>query len=98
MIYWLTASAGSAAYVGYAQASWGPPAQSSGVPTGAIMFAHDVGIRRLAEQTNNITTWTDIPIGEDISPLSKSSCSPTTSAPSFAICDKPQPVSLHQIA
>jgi hypothetical protein len=39
----------------------GPPAQSSGVPTGAIMFAHDVGIRRLAEQTDNIATWTDIP-------------------------------------
>jgi len=61
MIYWLTATAGSAAYVGYAQASWGPPAQPSGVPTGAIMFAHDVGIRRLAEQTDNIATWTDIP-------------------------------------
>ena len=61
MIYWLTATAGSAAYVGYAQASWGPPPQSSGVPTGAIMFANDVGIRRLAEQTNSITTWTDIP-------------------------------------
>ena len=61
MIYWLTATAASAAYVGYAQTSWGPPPQSSGVPTGAIMFAHDVGIRRLAEQTNNITTWTDIP-------------------------------------
>jgi len=61
MICWLTASAGSAAYVGYAQASWGPPAQFSGVPTGAIMFAHDVGIRRLAEQTDNIATWTDIP-------------------------------------
>ena len=60
MIYWLTGTAGSAAYVGYAQASWGPPPQSSGVPTGAIMFAHDVGIRRLAEQTNNITAWTDI--------------------------------------
>jgi hypothetical protein len=59
MIYWLTATAGSAGYVGYAQASWGPPPQSSSVPTGAVMFAHDVGIRRYAEAANNITTWTD---------------------------------------
>jgi len=33
---------------------------SSGVPTAVIMFAHDVGIRPLAETDNNITTWTDI--------------------------------------
>ena len=63
MIYWLTGTAGSAAYVGYAQASWGPPPASSGVPTGAIMFAHDVGIRRYAETSNNITTWTDVEQG-----------------------------------
>jgi epoxide hydrolase len=63
MIYWLTGTAGSAAYVGYAQASWGPPPSSSGVPTGVIMFAHDVGIRRYAETSNNITTWTDVERG-----------------------------------
>ena len=61
MLYWLTATAASAAYVGYAQASWGPPAKPSGVPTGAIMFAHDVGIRRVAERTDTITMWTDVP-------------------------------------
>ena len=55
MIYWLTATAGSAAYVGYAQDIWGPPPETSGVPTAAIMFAHDVGIRRYAETYNNIT-------------------------------------------
>jgi pimeloyl-ACP methyl ester carboxylesterase len=47
MIYWLTATAGSSAYIGYAQHSaWDAVKQPSGVPTGAIMFAHDVGIRR----------------------------------------------------
>ncbi len=61
MLYWLTGLAGSAAYVGYACAGWGSPDSSSGVPTGVIMFAHDVGIRRLAETDNNITMWTDIP-------------------------------------
>ncbi|MEC5179519.1 epoxide hydrolase family protein [Arthrobacter sp. CG_A4] len=61
MIYWLTATAGSSAYVGYAQASaWGEPKEPSGVPTGVIMFAHDVGIRRYAETENTITRWTDV--------------------------------------
>ncbi len=63
MIYWLTGTAGTAAYVGYAQASWGPPPDSSGVPTAAIMFAHDVGIRRYAETSNNITSWVDVDRG-----------------------------------
>ena len=63
MIYWLTRTAGSAAYVGYAQPPPGPPPGPSGVPTAAIMFAHDVGIRRYAGTSNNITTWTDIDHG-----------------------------------
>lgn len=61
MLYWLTGTAGAAGYVGYASAGWGRSASSSGVPTGVIMFAHDVGIRRLAETDNNITVWTDVP-------------------------------------
>lgn len=61
MVYWLTGTAGSAAYVGYAQeTAWGAPVERSGVPTGAIMFAHDVGIRRYAEVENDITRWTDV--------------------------------------
>jgi pimeloyl-ACP methyl ester carboxylesterase len=63
MIYWLTGTAGTAAYVGYAQASWGPPPESSGVPTGAIMFAHDVGIRRYAQTSSNITGWVEFDRG-----------------------------------
>jgi pimeloyl-ACP methyl ester carboxylesterase len=64
MIWWLTGTAGSAAYVGYAQeTAWGAPKQNSGVPTAAIVFAHDVGIRRYAETENTITRWTDVDRG-----------------------------------
>ncbi len=63
MLYWLTGTAGSAAYVGYAQSeSWGP-AENSGVPTGVIVFAHDVAIRRYAERDNTIVRWTDVERG-----------------------------------
>ena len=63
MIYWLTGTAGSAAYVGYAQAGWGVTQPNSGVPTAAIVFAHDIGIRRYAEQENTITRWVDVDHG-----------------------------------
>jgi pimeloyl-ACP methyl ester carboxylesterase len=64
MIYWLTGSAGSAAYVGYAQGgAWGATLENSGVPTAAIIFAHDVCIRRYAEQENTIVRWTDVDQG-----------------------------------
>ena len=64
MIYWLTGTAGSAAYVGYAQAAgWGVAYPHSGVPTAAIVFAHDVGIRRYAETANTITRWGDVDHG-----------------------------------
>jgi pimeloyl-ACP methyl ester carboxylesterase len=64
MIYWLTGTAASAAYVGYAQnAPWGAPKANSGVPTAAMVFAHDVGIRRYAEAENTIVRWTDVDHG-----------------------------------
>ncbi|WP_280299993.1 epoxide hydrolase family protein [Nocardia neocaledoniensis] len=64
MIYWLTATPGSAAYVGYAQpAQWGAVAVNSGVPTGVIVFAHDVAIRRFDEAENTIVRWTDVDRG-----------------------------------
>jgi pimeloyl-ACP methyl ester carboxylesterase len=63
-IYWLTGTAGSAAYIGYAQAAgWGVTYPNSGVPTAAIIFAHDVGIRRYAEAANTITRWVDVDHG-----------------------------------
>ena len=64
MLYWLTGTAGSAAFVGYAQAGgWGQPNENSGVPTAALVMAHDVGIRRYAERENTITRWTDVDRG-----------------------------------
>jgi pimeloyl-ACP methyl ester carboxylesterase len=63
MIYWLTATASSAAYVGYAQNSWGETQVNSGVPTAVLAFAHDVCIRKYCEETNNITRWTDVDRG-----------------------------------
>jgi pimeloyl-ACP methyl ester carboxylesterase len=64
MMYWLTGTAASAAYVGYAQsAAWGAPKINSGVPTAAIVYAHDVGIRQFADTDNTITRWVDVDRG-----------------------------------
>jgi pimeloyl-ACP methyl ester carboxylesterase len=61
MIYWLTGTAGSAAYVGYAQeALWGAVDENVGVPTAVLALAHDVAIRRYAEVENTVTRWTDV--------------------------------------
>lgn len=59
-LYWFTASGGSSAYVGYAQNPWGATPANSGVPTAAIQFAHDVGIRSQSSQSNTIIRWNDI--------------------------------------
>jgi pimeloyl-ACP methyl ester carboxylesterase len=64
MIYWLTGTAGSAAYVGYAQEqAWGATRENSGVPTAALVLAHDVAIRRYSDKDNTITRWTDVDHG-----------------------------------
>jgi epoxide hydrolase len=63
MLYWLTGTASSAAYVGYAQGEGWEPRANSGVPTGVIVFAHDIGIRRYAEQSATIVRWTDVDRG-----------------------------------
>lgn len=60
-LYWFTRTAGSAAAVGYAQREgWGALPENSGVPTAAIQFAHDIGIRAVAERSNTIVRWTDV--------------------------------------
>jgi pimeloyl-ACP methyl ester carboxylesterase len=59
-LYWFTASGGSSAYVGYAQSSWGAPPANSRVPTAAIQFAHDIGIRSQSSQANTIVRWSDV--------------------------------------
>jgi pimeloyl-ACP methyl ester carboxylesterase len=64
MVYWLTRTAGSAAFVGYAQeGGWGQEHPPSGVPTGAAVFAQDPGIRRYAERSHRIVHWTDFDTG-----------------------------------
>ncbi|MCZ4519839.1 epoxide hydrolase [Rhodococcus ruber] len=62
-LYWLTRCAGSAAYTVYAAESgaWGEQAEKPSQPVGAIMFAHDIGIRHLAEQEFRIVHWTEVP-------------------------------------
>lgn len=65
MLYWLTGTAGSSAYLYYADAqsaSWDPP-QPSGVPTGVATFAEDISIRRYAEHGHNIVHWSDFDRG-----------------------------------
>lgn len=61
-LYWFTRSAGSAAYVGYAQEqAWGAVPENSGVPTAALQLAHDIGVRAVAEPSHTIVRWTDVP-------------------------------------
>jgi epoxide hydrolase len=61
-LYWLTRSAGSAAYTVYAADAnaWGEQPTRPAAPVAAIMFAHDIGIRRYAEQQFDIVRWTDV--------------------------------------
>ena len=74
MLYWLTGTAASAAYVGYGQnAAWGAPKSNSGVPTAAIVFAHDVAIRQFAEAENTITRWVDVDRGGHFAALEEPS-------------------------
>ncbi|MGW6425489.1 epoxide hydrolase family protein [Nocardia sp. NPDC055053] len=64
MIYWLTGTAGSAGYVGYAQpGEWGAVPENSGVPTAVLVLAHDVAIRRFDEAENTIVRWNDVDRG-----------------------------------
>ena len=71
-IYWFTRTAGSAAYVGYAQGSdWTTPHPNSGVPTAALVFAQDVSIRRYVEGQNTITRWTDVDDGGHFAAMEK---------------------------
>jgi epoxide hydrolase len=72
-LYWFTRTAGSAAYVGYGQETgWGAGNPNSGVPTGVIAFAHDVGIRRYAERENTIVSWKDVDTGGHFAALEES--------------------------
>ncbi|MGW4243083.1 epoxide hydrolase family protein [Nocardia sp. NPDC004722] len=61
MIYWLNATAGSAARYYFEDGlTWGQPGPRIGVPVAVAQFPHDisVSVRRIAEQAHNIVRWT----------------------------------------
>ena len=63
MLYWLTATAGSAANLYYESMhsrNWPTPSQ---VPTGVAVFAEDIAIRRYAETVNTIVHWSEFERG-----------------------------------
>lgn len=61
-LYWFTRSAASSAYTVYAAeaGAWGVRPERPAAPLGAIMFAHDIGIRRLAEQQYDVVHWKEV--------------------------------------
>jgi epoxide hydrolase len=62
-LYWLTATAGTSAYTGYATTGWGGDEEPSGVPTAFLELAHDIGIRRFVEREHRVERWTDVDRG-----------------------------------
>ncbi len=64
MIYWLTGTAGSAAYVGYAQsAAWGTPKVNMVCRPRRSCSPTTSGSAGYAEAENTITRWTDVDHG-----------------------------------
>jgi pimeloyl-ACP methyl ester carboxylesterase len=70
-LYWLTGTAGSAAQIYYEEISANDWSQAEGewaaqpatVPTGVLVSAHDVTIRRWAERDHNVVRWTELDRG-----------------------------------
>jgi pimeloyl-ACP methyl ester carboxylesterase len=68
-LYWLTRTAGSSARLYYetahAAGGWGAPEPPSSAPTGVAVFPRDLAlpIRRIAQRTNEIVRWTEMPLG-----------------------------------
>jgi hypothetical protein len=97
MIYWLTATAASAASATPKPHGGHPLNPRACRPAPSCSLTTSVSVVSPNRPTTSPLGPTS-PIEEDISPLSRShSCSPTTSAPSFATCDKPRRVPLHEI-
>lgn len=73
LLFWLTRTAASAADVVYAQygSLFADPTvfAPSGVPTGVLVAAEDISIRRCAEQSNAIVRWTDLDHGGHVAAL-----------------------------
>jgi hypothetical protein len=71
MLYRLTGTAGTSAYVGYHSdaPSWGAAKTPSGVPTASLQTAHDICIRRFDAAENAIIRWTDVSTGGQFAAL-----------------------------
>ncbi|GIH96353.1 epoxide hydrolase family protein [Planobispora siamensis] len=63
-LYWLTGTAGSSARL-YKDGAmdWSQPLGRSQVPTGVAVFPGDAGIRRVAEQDDNVVHWSEFDRG-----------------------------------
>jgi epoxide hydrolase len=78
-VYWLTATAGSAARIYYEGArTWGQAQQPSPVPTGVAVFPTDTTIRPLAERDHNVVHWAEFDRGGHFAALE---------APDLLVCD-----------
>lgn len=74
-LYWLTGTAASAAQTYFEEMSvnewsdsgdWSADevgAGTKGVPTGVLLSAHDVTVRRWAERDHNVVRWTELDTG-----------------------------------
>jgi pimeloyl-ACP methyl ester carboxylesterase len=65
-LYWFTGTATSAAQVYYEEisaASWDDEPAGARVPTGVLVSAHDVTIRRWAERDHHVVRWTELDRG-----------------------------------
>ncbi|GAA2369772.1 epoxide hydrolase family protein [Streptomyces carpaticus] len=65
-LYWFTGTAGSAAQIYYEEisaADWSGPQDRGTVPTGVLVSAHDVTIRRWAERDHHIVHWRELDRG-----------------------------------
>lgn len=65
-LYWFTGTASSSAHLYYENAhdvnAWSPKARGT-VPTGVIVAAGDITVRRFADRDHHITHWTELEVG-----------------------------------
>ncbi|WP_336157041.1 epoxide hydrolase family protein [Amycolatopsis sp. VC5-11] len=65
-LYWFTRTAASSSRIyAYQDVQWGAPLPKSTVPTAVAVFPDDIGLplRHLAERTDRIVRWTELPRG-----------------------------------
>lgn len=65
MLYWLTGTTASSRICREGAETWGEDSRTATVPTGVTSLPGNISVpvRRLAEQTDNIVHWTELPRG-----------------------------------